>query len=427
MNYTTALRPNTIKRLESIGNAEILVGIPCLNNEKTIANVIKMVSDGLNKYYRDVRSVIFISDGGSTDDTRDIARELDLQPWQERIIQIYRGIAGKGSAFRAIFEAAVILEVKACMVVDSDLRSISPGWVKWLLDPVLENNFEFVSPIYNRYKYDGTITNNIVYNLTRAVFGKRVRQPIGGDFTFSRDLAKFYLEQPVWTSDIAKYGIDIWMTINAIAREVKICQSNLGVKIHDAKDPAASLGPMFVQVIGTLFELMGEYESQWKSITGSEPIPQFGCKELLEPEAIPINLNNLVKEFKVGFKQFKPFYQSVFSSEVYEELEKASLLETSSFVFNIEIWAMMLYELAAIYHHAIYHQWYSSRVRLISLMVPLYFGRVASFVNKTWDMNSSETEDFVEEQAEVFEKMKDYLLEKWSDVMEENYDLSAEK
>lgn len=427
MNYTTALRPNTIKRLENIGNADILVGIPCYNNEKTIANVIRMVSDGLNKYYRDARSVVFISDGGSTDDTRDIAMELELQPWQERIIQIYRGVSGKGSAFRAIFESAVILGVKACMVVDSDLRSISPDWVKWLLDPVLEDNFEFVSPVYTRYKYDGTITNNIVYNLTRAVYGKRVRQPIGGDFTFSNGLARFYLDQPVWTSDIAKYGIDIWMTTNAIARNVRLCQSNLGVKIHDVKDPAASLGPMFVQVVGTLFELMGEYESRWKNIKGSEQIPQFGCKESMEPEAISINLNNLVREFKVGFKQFKPFYQSIFTSEVYEELEKAYMLETSSFVFNIEMWAKTLYELAAIYHHAIYHQWYSNRVRLISLMVPLYFGRVASFVNKTWEMNSSEAEDFVEQQAEVFEKMKDYLIEMWNDVMDENYEFIDEE
>jgi glycosyltransferase involved in cell wall biosynthesis len=421
MNYTTALRPNTVKRLENIGNADILVGIPCYNNENTIANVIRMVSDGLNKYYRDARSVVFISDGGSTDDTRDIAKELELQPWQERIIQIYRGISGKGSAFRAIFESSVILGVKACMVVDSDLRSISPDWVKWLLYPVLENNFEFVSPVYTRYKYDGTITNNIVYNLTRAVYGKRVRQPIGGDFTFSNGLAKFYLEQPVWASDIAKYGIDIWMTTNAIARNVQLCQSNLGVKIHDAKDPAASLGPMFVQVIGTLFNLMEDYEVYWKKINGSNPLPEFGTKEHQEPEPISINSNKLIKEFKMGFQHFKPLYKEIFSKEIFNDLEKVYALEGRSFIFNIETWIKILYELAAIHH-----QWETNRVRLIRLMVPLYFGRVASFVNKTWDMNSSEAENFVEQQAEAFEVNKNYLIEKWDELKEEPEDFAAE-
>ena len=188
MNYSTALRPQTTKRLEDIGKADILVGIPCYNNERTIRYVVETVTDGLNRYYRDAHSVIFISDGGSTDDTRAISKSVDLRPWQERVVQIYRGISGKGSAFRAIFEAAVMLDVKSCMVVDSDLRSISPEWVRLLIDPVLKGEFEFVAPVYTRHKYDGTITNNIVYNLTRSVYGKRIRQPIGGDFTFSRDL-----------------------------------------------------------------------------------------------------------------------------------------------------------------------------------------------------------------------------------------------
>lgn len=421
MEYTTALRPGTVKRLEEIRKADVLIGIPCFNNEATIVNVINMISDGLNQFYRDCRAVIFVSDGGSTDDTRDMAREVELKPWQEKLVQIYRGVGGKGSAFRAIFEAAVMLDVDACMVVDSDLRSISPSWVKWLLDPVLNDTFQFVAPVYTRYKYDGTITNNIVYNLTRAVYGKRVRQPIGGDFTFSKDLAKFYLEKPVWSTDIARFGIDIFMTTNAIASNVPICQSNLGVKIHDAKDPASSLGPMFVQVIGTLFNLMEHYEPFWKNIEGSRQIPLFGEPTQGEPEPIPINLSRLVHEYKTGFNQFKPLYQAMFSREVFGELEAAMKFDTNKFTFNIEMWVKALYELASIYHH-----WTANRVRLINLMVPLYFGRVASFVNHSWDMNSFEAEELVEEQAEAFEAGKGYLLEKWNQEVEEPEELKKD-
>jgi len=410
MEYSTALRPATIKRLEDTRKADILVGIPCYNNEDTINHVVDMVSRGLDAHYRDARAVIFISDGGSTDDTRDIARTTELKPWQERIIQIYRGISGKGSAFRAIFEAAVMLKVRACMVVDSDLRSISPDWVKLLLDPVMGGDFEFVAPVYTRHKYDGTITNNIVYNLTRAVYGKRIRQPIGGDFTFSPELAAFYLDKPVWQTDIAKFGIDIWMTINAIARNVSICQSNLGVKIHDAKDPAASLGPMFVQVIGTLFNLMEHYEPYWKNISGSKAVPLFGDPGREEPEHVDVNLERLVSEYKTGFNQFKSLYKNIFSGEVYRELERYTAMEVKSFQFQIEIWVKAIYELAATYH-----QWKMNRVRLINLMVPLYYGRVASFVNGTRDMNSFEAEGLVETQAEAFENNKDYLIARWDE------------
>ncbi|MEJ5362087.1 MAG: glycosyltransferase [Spirochaetota bacterium] len=408
MEYSTALRPYIIRRLEQIKKADILIGIPCFNNEATIANVMTMVSDGLFTYYNDLRPVIFVSDGGSTDDTRDIAQAIELKPWQERIIQIYRGVAGKGSAFRAIFEAARMLDVEACMVVDSDLRSISPQWVQRLLSPVLEKKYQFVAPVYTRYKYDGTITNNIVYNIIRAVFGKRIRQPIGGDFTFSKQLAQLYLDKPVWSTDIARFGIDIFMTVNAIVSHVEVCQANLGVKIHDAKDPAQSLGPMFVQVIGTLFRLMEHYEPYWKNIVGSKPVPTFGDVENVEPEAIEVNLPRLVTEYKTGFMQFNAIYKEMFSHEVFSILSESAKMDIANFNLPVETWAKTVYELSAIYH-----TWQINKVRLINLMVPLYFGRIASFINETITMNSFEAEEVVEKQARVFEENKPYLLNVW--------------
>ncbi|MGD9819864.1 MAG: glycosyltransferase family A protein, partial [Desulfomonilaceae bacterium] len=137
MKYVSSLRPYVVKRLEELEKADVVVGIPCFNNDKTIAHVIKMVSDGLSAHYKNLRPLIIISDGGSTDDTRDVAKGTEIKPWQERIIGIYRGNPGKGTALRMIFEAAHLVYALACMVVDSDLRSITNRWVKMLLDPAL--------------------------------------------------------------------------------------------------------------------------------------------------------------------------------------------------------------------------------------------------------------------------------------------------
>ena len=97
MAYFTALRRYTAKRIEEIRNADILVGIPCYNNEKTIPHVIQMVTHGLDKYYRDCRNVILIADGGSTDDTREVVQEFQVKPWQEKVVSIYRGPGGRCS------------------------------------------------------------------------------------------------------------------------------------------------------------------------------------------------------------------------------------------------------------------------------------------------------------------------------------------
>ena len=410
MKFNTALRAYTAKRLEEIERADILIGIPCFNNQETIAHVVQMVTHGLNRHYKDLHSVIMIADGGSTDDTREAVKEFEIKPWQEKLVSIYRGPGGKGSAFRSIFESAARLKVKACMVVDSDLRSITSDWVKYLLEPILEKGYEYVSPVYSRYKYDGTITNNIVYNLTRALYGLRIRQPIGGDFAFVGKLAKHYVEQDVWETDVARYGIDIWMTTNAITNNFKVCQSNLGVKIHDAKDPAEALGPMFRQVVHTLFVLMEENEAAWKKTNGSKAVPMFGQKKLLEPEPIKVDLGRLVTEYKTGFRQFKSLFKEIFCPDCYAELKKCSTMSKTKFNMPMETWVQVLYETAATFHG-----WTHNRTQLVNLVTPLYLGRVASFINETEDMNSSQAEKVVEKQAVVFEKNKGYLIKAWDE------------
>jgi glycosyltransferase involved in cell wall biosynthesis len=410
MVYATALRAYTSKRLEEIESADIIVGVPCFNNEKTIQHVIQMVTHGLAKHYRDRRSVIFVADGGSTDDSREVVKEFQIKPWQEKIVSIYRGPGGKGTALRSLFESASRLKVQVCAMVDSDLRSITADWVKYLLDPVLEEGYQFVAPVYMRHKYDGTITNNIVYNLTRALYGKRIRQPIGGDFAISRDVAKFYAEQDVWETEVARFGIDIWMTTNAITQGFRICQSNLGAKIHDVKDPGQHLGPMFRQVLSALFSLMERYESTWKEVRGSESLETFGYEGYVEPEPVNVNLEELIELFKLGCQQFSPLWKDIFCDECFQQIQESAKMDSSDFHLPTSTWVQILYELAATFH-----LWTVNRNKLLDVMTPLYFARVASFVHQTWEMSSQEAEELVEEQALNFEEQKDYLRKVWDE------------
>ena len=220
-------------QLGVVEEAQIVVGIPSYNNARTIGHVVRAVIAGLAKYFPNSRAVLVNSDGGSTDGTQEEVKRAQIEDYKmiltshpvrpvHRVVTPYHGIPGKGSAFRTIFEAAKGLKAKACVVVDSDLRSITPEWMELLLRPVYEGGYDYVAPLYSRHKFDGTITNSIVYPLTRALYGKRVRQPIGGDFGFSGRLAAFYLTKEVWESDVARFGIDIWMTTLAIAEGYQV-------------------------------------------------------------------------------------------------------------------------------------------------------------------------------------------------------------
>src|ERR1041384_7288133 len=65
----TPLTQPTEARLDDIGSAEILVGIPSYNNADTVGHVVRAVSVGLAKHFPGRRAVLVNSDGGSSDET----------------------------------------------------------------------------------------------------------------------------------------------------------------------------------------------------------------------------------------------------------------------------------------------------------------------------------------------------------------------
>ncbi len=413
MKFHTAMRPWAIRRLEKMDRVDLVVGIPCFNNDSTIEHVIDMVSEGIAKYYKDLKAVVIISDGGSTDDSRELARDKTVYPFIEKLVTIYRGLPGKGSALRMIFESANSLKARACVLCDADLRSIAPDWIKALADPVLNQGHDFVAPVYARYKYDATITNNIAYNLTRALFGKRVRQPIGGDFGLSAAMIDYfyYCGQDIWMTDIAKFGIDIWMTTSAIVENKSICQAYLGAKVHDVKDPLENLGPMFRQVVHPLFQLMETYAEKWKQVRKSTPVPTYGKPHEEEPKPFNVDLAGMIGNFKEGFNNLSALWEKIINPESFAVLK--SLIRSrkkEKFHMPTEDWARIVYDFAATFH-----RWKRDRGKLVELMRPLYYARVASFINETKDMSNSLAEELVERQARTFEELKPYLLKMWDE------------
>lgn len=406
-------------QLESIQEADILIGVPSYNNSRTIGHVVRAVIAGLAKYFPGARAVLFNSDGGSTDGTQDEVRKVQIEDFKtiltshpvhpvQKIVTPYHGIPGKGSAFRTIFEAAQTLKARACAVVDSDLRSITPEWIELLIRPVYEEGFDYVAPLYARHKFDGTITNSIVYPLTRALYGKRIRQPIGGDFGFSGKLARHYLGKEVWETDVARFGIDIWMTTLAIAEGFKVCQSYLGAKIHDAKDPGSDLGPMFTQVVSSVYGLLGNYQPLWKEVKASQPVPTFGFHYEVGLEPVSVNIERMVGNFRLGVKDLMELWGKTLSRETVLWLESISRLSDEAFLFPRDLWVRIIYDFAITYHRGLIH-----RDHLLKSMIPLYLGKVASFVKEHMRSSASEVEEGIESLCNVFEEMKPYLIEGW--------------
>ena len=407
------------EKIKEIKDADILVGIPSYNNARTIGHVVRAVQAGFAKYFPDKKCVLVNSDGGSTDGTMEVVHNTTEEDSQYillhhrvkpvfKIATPYHGIPGKGSAFRTIFEIANALHAKACAVVDSDLRSITPEWIELLIKPVIVGNFDYVAPLYHRHKYDGTITNNIIYPLTRALYGKQVRQPIGGDFGFSGKLAEFYLTKDVWETDVARYGIDIWMTTSAVANNFKMAQAFLGAKIHDPKDPGADLSSMLYQVVGATFNLMDTYSYVWKKIVQSEPVLTYGFQYTVGLEPVSVNLERMIDKFRLGISELMGIWKGFLPADIIHFLQKAKWLQEEEFVIPDNVWAMIIYCFAIAAHKNLLN-----REHLLKSLTPLYLGKVASFVIQTLKSGGQEVEENIEGLCISFEKEKGYLINNW--------------
>jgi hypothetical protein len=407
---------------EVIRRADIVIGIPSYNNGRTITRVVQAAYAGLAKYFPQFTAVVVNSDGGSTDNTREVVLSARIEHQHllllstplvaaHRLSFPYHGVPGKGSAFRLVFQLATELDAKACAVVDSDLRSITPEWIDLLLRPVLFAGYDFVAPYYHRHKYDGTITNSIVYPLTRALYGHRVRQPIGGEFGLSNRLIKRYLQRDDWETDVARFGVDIWMTTIALAEGFRVCQSFLGAKLHDAKDPSSDLTAMLAQVVGSVFMLMQEYQSVWWTRTGSQPVELFGFRYDVGLDPIEVNVERMLAAFVRGCRELGEIWAAALEPDTFagiQALAQQAAGGARDFHLEDELWARVVLDFACAHNRR--------RVaggHLIRSLTPLYLARVASFVGETRTLVPDQVEEKIEQLCLTFEALKPYLIEHW--------------
>jgi hypothetical protein len=210
-------------------------------------------------------------------------------------------------------------------------------------------------------------------------------------------------------NDVDYFGIDIWMTTVVLAEGFRVCQSILGAKIHNPKDPGKSLGPMFTQVVGALFDLMGYYFPRWRRVKKVQPVRTFGFKCRVVPETIEIDITNLVEKFVKGFNENKELLRKVLLPANFAQVEKLTFSMDNRLVFDKDLWAKVVYDFAVFYQTA------SSSVKQAALLslVPLYCGYVASYVQQVKEADEAAAEKEVINLKSAFHRQKNYLLNRW--------------
>jgi len=373
---------------------DLIVGIPSYNEADSIAFVTEQCDMGISGFYPDLDAVIVNCDNNSPDDTKGAFLNTPTKN-PKHYITTPPGVKGKGNNFFNLFNFAAEKEAKAVVVVDADLTSITGEWVKKLADPILESGSDFVSPLYLRHKYDGTITNNLVFPLVYSLMNKHARQPIGGDFAVSKTLVAHYLKQE-WTDTIRQYGIDIFMTMNALVGGFKTHQVQLGAKLH--KPSAPKLGPMFTEVITSLFDIITENGHALNNDPKRQrPTPEYDLPDI-EPPDINFEPAAIKATALEEFSQHRGWLESNLDhgGELFTRLDDAFKQDVIG--IGPDLWSDVVFDLLNIYPGLER----SERASLIEAFKPLYRGATYNFVRTTEQMSSLEAESKVVAQADLF-------------------------
>ncbi len=413
------LTDDLLRQLISVGEVDLLVGIPSLNNSATIGPSVEAIEESFQASFPRQRVVIVNVDGGSNDGTSDVflnaglrrngggSRGLTSLRTEHRVVASIDH-PSPANMLRTIAATGDLLRARACAVISGATPNVSADWVANLLQPVYRQDFDFVAPLYARQRFDGLLARTLLYPMNRAIFGKRIRELPSSEFAFSGRLASNCANQDCWHQAPIQDSPQAWMAVTAITSDYRCCQSFLGPKTRPPAGSQPDIVTAIRQAVGGLFWCIDSNESYWSAHSSSEAITTFGPDHQLTDESVNVNLDRALELFRSGVAELAPILKTILSPDTYAEIQRLAALGDKNMSFENALWVRTLYDFAASYHHTLLN-----RDHLVQSLVPLYRGKIYSFFLKHASSSPDDIEADSENLCLEFERQKAHLVERW--------------
>jgi hypothetical protein len=409
------LAPDVEAAIDRLRPRDVAVALLTYNNAETVGPVAAAAREGLDQYFPDLAAALIGVDAESADTTREELEASGLPlvlvrhggPITERVTVPFHGVPGRGAALNVAFRVARGLGARALVLIEADAVTATPQWLARLAGPVLEAKADYVAPLYARHPYEGTMTKLLLAPLVRALFGRRLHQPFGGQQAFSARLLDHVLVHPGWDGR-GREAADIWIFATAIADGFAVAEAWLGPYAVRSQTRAADLPAMMAQTLGSAFAVMERDAQTWLEIHGSEPLPVVGEPSAPPGEPAPVDVERMLEGFRLGARDLTSIWELVLTPETLGDVLALGGLSGTSVKFPDALWARIVYEFALAHHYGMVH-----RDHLLRSLVPIYLGRTAAFVQALERGPGRAPEPLLEQVGVAFERQKPYLVERW--------------
>lgn len=317
------------------------------------------------------------------------------------------GRGGPDAALPALLELANQRDAPACALLEPLPRRRGSGWLRSVLAPVLEQGFDLVAPSYTRGRLEGVLVTGVVYPLTRALFGVRLRQPLGREIVLSGRLAEHLLSATDWRTDPAHAGADLWVITKALVGDAKVAQVFLGPRPIPPDQPADASSAV-TGVLGLMFHEMDRHAAYWQHTLGSRPVATFGeGRPASEPVGAPAP-GPLVEAFALGWQDLRELWGMVLPPQSLLALKRLPRDRPEAFRMPDALWARIIYDFAVGWRLKT-----MERSQLLRSLTPIYLGWLAGYTNEVGPLGPEQAEARVEAICSAFEAEKRYLITRW--------------
>ena len=416
METESTLPDVLLRQLIAVGQVDVLVGLPTLNNASTIVDVVRAVHVSFTRDFPRLRTVMINSDGGSTDGTPDLIRNATFTEADRvqtshplrtlhRVLVPYHGLPGKHTALRTIFAAAELTQAKALVVIDPAGPSTTPERVTELISPITRSDVEFLAPRYRRHPRDGILITQLVRPLVRALYAVALDEPLGAEFACSGRFASHCLEQDIWDHESARFAIDLWLRTEAAAERYPI-----GQIWRPATTPAgsrATLRDVVHQVVLAVIESLRAHESYWRNANAVSELRTWGSDPGVVPDVLLWDFQALAEQSRRDIVEITPLLEDVLDPGLFVRV--IDNVNGGAPRLDDELWVRTVYGFATAIQHgraAVDH--------LADMFVPLYMWRAASFMSETAPESPADAQARLDALCDTFQRLKPTLVASWS-------------
>ena len=394
------------RAVDALG-ADVVVGVPVERDRTAAAEAAVAVQAGLREVLPGRPAVALVL-AADTDGTVPPGAPITIpEPGGPSPAVNTGGHASPEASLHALLQVAVSLGAPACALLQPLPRPVDPGWLHAVLDPVLHEDTDLVAPSYARGRFEGVLIAGLVYPLTRALFGQRIRQPLGRELAMSRRLVEHLTHDDEWQTDPAYAGADLWVITKALVRECRCAQVFLGPRPVPRPQPP-DLADALAEVVGTLVHEMTLHAPRWQRVRGSCEVKTSGEEYLPDDGASPPPTAPLVEAFALGAQDLRRVWGPVLPPQALWELSRLPCDPPGSFRLPDRLWARIVYDFAVGWRMKA-----MDRTQLLRSMAPLYLGWVASYVNDVSPLDAAGAAERIERLCEAFEAEKPYLISRW--------------